>query len=661
MCDRHEGRGHDHHHHGGLGKNTELYFSLISGSCLLAGVLFEKLSENDFPISWYFYLTAYVFGGYFILKEAIVKTAKGQFEIDFLMLVAAAGAGFLNKWMEGALLLFLFSLGHALEHYATAKAKSSISALSGLFPKTALLRKNGQTVEVPLSTLQVGDIIQIRPHNHIAADGYIIKGVGSVDQSPITGESIPVDKKPMVQQPEVDVVSLNEIPKESQVFAGTINGNALLEVMVTKITADSTLSRMVSMISEAQKQKSETQLLTDKIQRYYVPAVLLLVVLLNFAFLLLDETWGDSFYRSMAVLVAASPCALAISTPSAVLSGIARAARGGVLIKGGRPLEDLGGVSALAFDKTGTLTEGMPKLTDVEAITDGYEKSAVLEIAVAVELLSDHPLARAIVRDGMPQLYGAEISQAGHLIAIQGRGVRAEFKGDIVEIGNLSLFEERKQVVPDHIIERIEQLEAEGKTTMLIKLDEQYIGILGLMDTPREEAKQILEQLRTLGIQKMVMLTGDNQKVADAVAKKLGLIEARGALLPEEKVAMVKELMDQEQRLAMIGDGVNDAPAMAQSTVGVALGGSGNDVALETADIALMSDTLRNLPFAVGLSRNAKRIIRQNLWISLGMVALLVPATVLDWANIGAAVIFHEGSTILVVVNSLRLLSYKHQ
>jgi Cd2+/Zn2+-exporting ATPase len=329
------------------------------------------------------------------------------------------------------------------------------------------------------------------------------------------------------------------------------------------------------------------------------------------------------------------------------------------LIKGGRPLEDLGGVSALAFDKTGTLTEGMPKLTDVLTIADGYGKRDLLKIAVAVERLSDHPLARAIVRDGMEQLKSAEIPQAGQLIAVQGRGVQATLDGDIVLIGNLGFFVERNQEVPFHIVDQIESLEVSGKTTMLIKHGDFYIGILGLMDTPREEAKQILEQLHHLGIHKMVMLTGDNQQVADSVAKMLGLTEARGALLPEEKVAVVKELMAEEHRLAMIGDGVNDAPAMAQSTVGIAMGASGNDVALETADVALMSDTLAKLPFAVGLSRSAKAIMRQNLWISLGMVALLVPATLFDWANIGTAVIFHEGSTLLVVVNSLRLLSYK--
>ncbi|MGB5274789.1 MAG: heavy metal translocating P-type ATPase [Flavobacteriaceae bacterium] len=657
MCDQHEGHDHGHHRHG-LGKNAELYFSLISGACLLAGFLFEPLTENELPISWGLYLAAYAFGGYFILKEAIAKTIKGQFEIDFLMVVAAIGAGFLGKWIEGALLLFLFSLGHALEHYATAKAKSSIAALSGLVPTTAWLRKNGQTIEVPLSSLQVGDLIQVRPHNSIAADGYVEQGMGSVDQSPITGESIPADKKPFVQ-PVDSQDDLKAVPRDSQVYAGTINGNALLEVRVTKIAADSTLSRMVTMISEAQKHKSATQLLTDRIQRFYVPAVLILVVLLNFGFLLLDETWGDSFYRSMAVLVAASPCALAISTPSAVLSGIARAARGGVLIKGGRPLEDLGGISALAFDKTGTLTEGRPKLTDVVAIAEGYGEHDVLKIAIAVERLSDHPLAKAIVRDGMQQLNGTEIPEAGKLIAVQGRGVQAKLAGDVALIGNLSFFVERDQKIPLQIVERIEAMESAGKTTMLVKLGDFYIGILGLMDTPREEAKQILEQLQHLGIHKMIMLTGDNQQVADSVAKILGLTEARGSLLPEEKVAVVKELMDQEHRLAMIGDGVNDAPAMAQSTVGIALGATGNDVALETADVALMSDTLANLPFAIGLSRRAKAIIRQNLWVSLGMVALLVPATLFDWANIGIAVLFHEGSTLLVVVNSLRLLSYK--
>ncbi len=650
--------GHGHSHGGILGKNTELYFAILSGATLITGFLLEKFTGISDNIPFGLYLAAYFFGGFFTLKEAVTKVAKGEFEIDFLMLVAAAGAAYLGEWAEGALLLFLFSLGHALEHYAVAKAQKSIAALTDLAPKTALLKKDDDTVEVGIEELQVGDIIVVRPNSKISADGVIIKGNSSVDQSPITGESVPVDKTP-IENTGKEYTAKSDIPDKSRVFSGTINGNNTLEIKVIKEAKDSTLNRLVTMVQEAQEQKSPTQLLTDKFERYYVPAVIILVILLNFAFLVIDETWSESLYRSLAVLVAASPCALAISTPSAVLSGVARAARGGVLIKGGRPLEDLGVLTALAFDKTGTLTEGKPKLTDVKTIGNIEEKE-FLEIAVAVEELSDHPLAKAVVRDGMERLgKDNKIPDANDLEAVQGKGIKASYQGSPVFIGNLELFEDIDDGVPDKVSEKVRNLEGEGKTTMLIKRGDEFIGMLGLMDTPREKARETLSQLKEIGIKKMIMLTGDNQKVADAVAEEIGLTEARGSLLPEEKVEAIKKLSEQENKLAMVGDGVNDAPAMANSTVGIAMGAAGSDVALETADIALMADKLETLPFAIGLSRKAKSVIRQNLWVSLGVVALLIPATIMSWASIGIAVAIHEGSTLVVVGNALRLLAYK--
>ena len=650
--------GHNHDHGGIFGKNTELYFAILSGVTLITGFLLEKFTGVSENIPFGLYIAAYFFGGYFTLKEAISKVAKGEFEIDFLMLVAAAGAAYLGEWAEGALLLFLFSLGHALENYAMGKAKKSIAALTDLAPKTALLKKDDDTVEVGIEELQVGDIIVVRPNSKISADGVIVKGNSSVDQAPITGESVPVDKTP-IENPDKEYTSKSNIPNENRVFSGTINGNNTLEIKVIKEAKDSTLNRLVTMVQEAQDQKSPTQLLTDKFERYYVPAVIILVVALNFAFLVIDEPWSESLYRSLAVLVAASPCALAISTPSAVLSGVARAARGGVLIKGGRPLEDLGVLTALAFDKTGTLTEGKPKLTDVESF-GSIDKKELLEIAIAVEELSDHPLAKAVVRDGMERLgKDTKIPDADDLEAVQGKGIKANYQGNSIYIGNLELFEDIDKGVPSDVSEKVRALEGEGKTTMLIKRGNEFIGMLGLMDTPREKAKETLAQLKEIGIKKMIMLTGDNQKVADAVAEEIGLTEARGSLLPEEKVEAIKKLAEQENKLAMIGDGVNDAPAMANSTVGIAMGAAGSDVALETADIALMADKLETLPFAIGLSRKAKAIIKQNLWVSLGVVALLIPATIMSWASIGIAVAIHEGSTLVVVVNALRLLAYK--
>ncbi|WP_339869026.1 heavy metal translocating P-type ATPase [uncultured Algoriphagus sp.] len=653
-----EGEDHEHSHGGIFGKNTELIFSIICGALLGIGFGLSYVEAVPSWVSLALYIGAYFFGGYFTAKEAIQTVAKGGFEIDFLMLVAAIGAAILGEWAEGALLLFLFSMGHALEHYAMNKARKSIAALADLAPKTALVKRNGKTEEVGIEELSIGDIIVVKPNSKISADGVIVSGTSSVNQAPITGESVPVDKEP-VDNPDKDWSQEKDIKDENRAFSGTINGNNTLEIKVIKVAKDSTLSRLVKLVNEAQTQKSPTQRLTDKFEKYFVPSVLVLVVILNFAFLVLDETFSESFYRAMAVLVAASPCALAIATPSAVLSGVARAAKGGVLIKGGRPLEDLGVLTALAFDKTGTLTEGKPKLTKVVALGD-VKEDELLKIAIAVESLSDHPLAKAVVRDGKERLKGADVPDAKDLEAVLGKGIKATLGNDKVYIGNLDLFESLDDKKPSkETEEKVKSLESEGNTTMLIRQNDKYIGIIALMDTPRKEAKNTLEQLKKLGIKRMIMLTGDNQKVADAVAKEIGLTDAWGSLLPEEKVEAIKELKEKESKVAMVGDGVNDAPAMANSTVGIAMGAAGSDVALETADIALMADKLETLPFAIGLSRKAKGIIRQNLWVSLGIVALLIPATVFGFANIGIAVLIHEGSTLVVVFNALRLLAYK--
>jgi Cd2+/Zn2+-exporting ATPase len=415
----------------------------------------------------------------------------------------------------------------------------------------------------------------------------------------------------------------------------------------------------VKLVNEAQTQKSPTQTFTDKLEKYYVPSVLILVVLLLFAFLIIDEPFADSFYRSMAVLIAASPCALAISTPSAVLSGVARAARGGVLIKGGKPLEDLGSLTAIAFDKTGTLTEGKPKLTGIYPM-NGISEEALLETVIAVEKLSDHPLAAAIVKGGIEKL-NRDVTAASNVTAIQGRGIKADHNGSVIHIGNKELFTEKNNLLPADVQLKAEEFEKQGNTTMLIQQNDLFIGIVTLMDVARKDAKATLAELKKTGIRKMIMLTGDNQKVADAIANEIGITDAWGNLMPEQKVAAIEKLRVEEKKVAMVGDGVNDAPAMAKSTVGIAMGAAGSDVALETADIALMADKLSNLPFAIGLSRKAHAIIRQNLVISLGMVLILIPLTISGVANIGPAVIGHEGSTLVVVFNALRLLAYKYR
>ncbi|MGQ2985438.1 heavy metal translocating P-type ATPase [Flavobacterium sp.] len=658
--EKHKSRGENHghaHEEGGLfGKNTELYFSLLCG--FLLGIGFA-LSFADVPgwIPLSLYIAAYFFGGFFTAQEAIQTIAKGGFEIDFLMLVAAIGAGILGEWAEGALLLFLFSLGHALEHYAMGRARKSIEALASLAPPVALVRRDGKEQEVPIEKLELGDVIVIKPNSKMPADGVVVKGEGSVNQAPITGESVPVDKRP-VSDTEKDYSEDKNIKAENRVFAGTINGASALEVKVIRKAQDSTIARLIKMVNEVEQQKSPTQLFTDRFEKIFVPAVLVLVSLLCFAFLIIDEPFSKSFYRAMAVLVAASPCALAISTPSAVLSGVARAAKGGVLIKGGKPLEDLGSLEAVAFDKTGTLTEGKPKLTNIIPFGN-IDEQRFLQITVAVEKQSDHPLAQAIVKGVKDKFPDLAVGDASNVKGIVGKGVSAEFEGKEVLIGNKALFKDNGDLEHD-LEEKVTVLEKEGNTTMIVRFDGKYIGILSLMDIARDEAAAVLKQLSELGIKKMIMLTGDNQQVGEAVSKEIGVTQVMGNLMPEDKVAAVEKLNKEHGKVAMVGDGVNDAPAMAKSTVGIAMGAAGSDVALETADIALMGDKLEGLPFAIGLSRKSRAIIKQNLWISLGVVAALVPLTIAGVATIGPAVIAHEGSTLLVVFNALRLLAYKN-
>lgn len=651
--------GHDAHAHGGMfGEQTELIFAGLAGVFLLAGWLLERQDQSGNTVPIVLFVIAYFFGGYFTTKEAVTNLLARRFEIDTLMLVAAIGAAALGEWAEGALLLFLFSLGHSLEHYAMGRARRAIEALAELAPDKANVRRDGAIVEIPVADLQVGDVVVVRPNERLPADGVVSTGTSSVNQAPVTGESVPVDKQP-ADDPRAAIAAFDRVKPENRVFAGTINGAGAIDVMVARMADQSTMARVVKMVAEAEAQRSPAQQFTERVERIFVPSVLALVGLLMFAWVVIDEPFSVSFYRAMAVLVAASPCALAISVPSAVLSGVARAARGGVLVKGGGPLENLGSLTSIAFDKTGTLTEGKPKLTDVVP-AEGVTEQELLAVALAVEQSSDHPLASAVVVGAKERLGpAAAVAPASEVTSITGKGIQAMVGGEQVLIGKPSLFSEAPgAIVPADVTEANSRLVSTGRTTMLVKQGARFLGVIGVMDTPRPVARQVMGQLRALGIERLIMISGDNQQVADAVAKAVNLTEAQGNLMPEQKVEAIKALAAKHGKVAMVGDGVNDAPAMANATVGIAMGAAGSDVALETADVALMSDDLAHLPFAVGLSRSTSRIIKQNLWVSLGVVAVLIPATIFG-LNMGTAVLFHEGSTLLVVVNALRLLAYK--
>ena len=665
----HEEQGHEEgqnhkvvHDHGGIfGEKTELIFSIVAGVCVALGFGLSFVGGVSAWIPWGLYVGGYVFGGYYTVREAIDTLRVGDFEVDFLMLVAAAGAAVLGRWLEGAFLLFLFSLGHALEHYAMGRARRAIESLAELTPDTALVRREGREEEIVVEDLRIGDTVVVKPHECIPADGVVVEGTSAVNQAPVTGESVPVDKQPIGNDMD-DPSDPDEIEERHRVYAGTINGAGALTVRVTKRADETTISRVVQMVTEAEAEKAPTERFTDRFERMFVPSVLALVGVLLFAWVPLDESFAESFYRAMAVLVAASPCALAIATPSAVLSGVARAGQRGVLVKGGGPLERLGRLGAVAFDKTGTLTRGEPRVEAVASYDDTSENE-LLRVAAAVERQSNHPLAAAVVDHAEAHREGEAGPEVTDVETITGRGITATIAGESVHIGKAVLFEEKGNLrlpgppLPDALRTDVERLERDGHTTMVVRKGERYLGAIGLRDAPRAEAETTVRQLQDLGIRRMVVLSGDHQRVVDAVADELRIDEAQGDLLPDDKVEAVRALR-REEDVAMVGDGVNDAPAMAYTTVGIAIGAAGSDVALETADVALMADDLSQLPFAVGLSRQTRRIIRQNLWIALGMVSVLVPATIMG-LRIGPAVVLHEGSTLLVVANALRLLRYE--
>ena len=624
-------------------RNRELAWSLVAGGFTLSGWLVERSAGP----SW---VTIALFGGAYafgardnvghLFKD--LRRKHFHFNIDLLMVIAALGAAILGEWAEGALLLFLFSLGHALEHYALGRARNAIEALAELAPQTALVRRDGQDQEIPIEQVRPGDLAIVKPGERVAIDGVVREGQSSVNQAPITGESVPVEKTP-----------------SDKVFAGSVNGDGVLLVEVSVAVGDRTLDRVIKLVAEAETQKAPTQQFTDRFERVFVPLVLAAdAVLIVGPPLLGLLTWADSFYRAMAVLVAASPCALALGTPAAVLAGIAQAARNGVLIKGGAHLETLGTINVFALDKTGTITKGEPEVTDLLPVAEVSE-AALLGTAAAVESQSQHPLARAIMRAAEKR--AVSVPAARDVRSVTGHGVRGQVDGGVVEVGRLTLFEGRQDGVPEDIRSAVRRLETEGKTTMAVRAEQRspcWLGVIGVADQPRDRVREALADLRSAGARRIVMLTGDNAGVGTAIGRAVGVDDVRAQLMPEDKVTAIKELTS-HGRVAMVGDGVNDAPALAHATVGIAMGGAGTAAALETADVALMGDRLEHLAFVVRLSRQARIIIRQNLFVSLGVIAILTITTVAGLARIGAAVVVHEGSTLVVIANALRLLAFR--
>lgn len=647
--DDHMEDGHDGHDHGGAPEFLphwiqERWTFLTVGAAgvfLSLGFFGEKFFGLPHSVALACYVLAYVAGGYDVAREALPALFRGKFDTDLLMLMAAAGAAAINQWPEGAFLLFLFSLGHAGEHYALDRARNAVGVLGKLMPRTAHVKRADRLEEVPVERLVVDDVVVVRPGDRVPVDGIIVVGESTIDQSAVTGESVPVARK-----------------ANDEVFAGTINQENGLDVRVTRLASDNTLARIMKLVAEAQEQQSPTQQLTEKFTRWFVPTVLLLTVLMIvLPPLFFGWAWSDSFYRGMVLLVAASPCALAIGTPAAVLAGIAQAARRGVLIKGGVHLENLGRLRVIAFDKTGTITTGKFTVTSIVPL-NGANEETVLRIAAAVEEQSSHPLAAAIVQTARERKVA--YPSATGIENLAGKGIRAQVEGSEILLGALRAFaDDAAAAKGGSLAETILKLEGDGQTTVIVRQAGKFIGVIALADEPRASSAGIMQRLKALGVNQLVMLTGDNEAVAKRVAAKVGLTDVRAALLPENKLTAIRDLERQHGAIAMVGDGVNDAPALAAATVGVAMGGAGTAVALETADVALMGDDLGKLAFAVGLSRASRRIIWQNLAIALGVIALLIIGTLSGKVVLSVAVFFHEGSTVLVAMNALRLLAWR--
>jgi Cd2+/Zn2+-exporting ATPase len=636
----------------------------LTTACFLAtglGWALEYVPGVPAYAPWLLYGLAYATGGYYSIQAAWDTLRQRQFDVNFLMIVAAVGAALVGQPREGAVLMFLFSLSGTLETYAMGRTYASIRALLDLAPQTATVLRDGEEQRVPVEQVSVGETVLVRPGEQIPNDGMVAIGNSAVNESTITGESMPVEKSP-----------------GSKVFAGTLNTQGALHIRVGAAVHDSALARIVATVQEAREQKAKSQDFTDRvIGQYYAYAVVgitLLAIFIPLAFLGWDLR--TTFYRAMTLMVVASPCALVISIPASLLSALARAARMGVLFKGGAHLESAARVKVVAFDKTGTLTTGRPgvvavipvggpgRLPDSMPCVACYpappddqlgqltpDQFRLFAVAAAVERYSEHPLARAIVQGAEER--GVPIPDSSDFQALMGAGATATVCDQQLRIGRPNLF---APLSPDVALE-VEDQQRRGRTVVLIG-DEQPWGLIAIADTVRPEAAQAVARLKAIGIKKVVLLTGDNRSVAETLGAQLGVDEVRAELLPQQKVEAIRDLQVRYGPVAMIGDGVNDAPALATAALGVAMGAAGTDVALESADVLLMGDDLSRLPGALALARKARRVVRQNLVFAFGVMATLMVFAAFGEIPLPLGVVGHEGSTLIVVLSGLRLLVF---
>jgi len=581
------------------------------------------------------YALAVTVGGYYPARMGLAALRTFTFNIRTLMVSGAVGAIALGLWEEAAILVFIYSLGDVLEAYAVDRARGALRALLELMPKEASVRRNGEELTLPVEEVQPGETLIIRPGEKIPLDGRVVSGSSAVDEAPITGEPVP---------------AIKEIGAE--VFAGTVNQRGVLEVETTKLSQDTALARIIHSVEEAQARKSSFQRFGESFGKIYTPAMFALalgVIMVPAAFF--GGVWSEWFYRGLVVLVVSCSCGIALSIPVAVVAAIGNAARNGILFKGGVHLEGAATIKTIAFDKTGTLTIGRPQVTDVVPLRN-QGREELLKLAASLESRSEHPLGEAIVRKAREE--EIPFAPAETFEARVGLGAGGQVSGREFFIGGLRLFQERNLPV-EAIQSQISSLEAQGKTTVVLGNEKEILGIIAIADQLRFESKEAIKKLKEIGISRVVMLTGDNEGTAKAIAEEAGVDAYFARLLPDDKVEKVKTLRSENGRIAMVGDGINDAPAMAVSDLGIAMGAAGTDIALETADIALMADDLSKLPAAFKLSRRTVRNIRQNIIISLAVIAFLVPAALAGWIGMVPGLLINEVGGLAVIINGLRL------
>jgi len=636
---------------------------LLELACTALTLIFliSSLTVERFKGPWevilVFNIAAYIAGGWYGVRVATQGLRRGKLDVNFLMIIAAVGAASVDQWHEGATLLFLFSLSNTLQDYAMGRSRRAIDSLLKLRPSEASVLRNGVEERVPVEQVAVGDVVIVRPGGMVPTDGTVRSGQSDLNEASITGESKPVDKG--VGDP---------------VYAGTLNGAGSLEVTTTRTSEESTLARIVKLVESAQGQKARTQRFLDDVEGYYAWTVIIGVALfILMPWLFFKYPFEPTFYRAMVLLVVASPCALVISTPASILSAIASGARNGILFKGGIHLENLGEIQVVAFDKTGTLTHGSLQLTDLvpgHDHSESFSSDDLLAWAAALESRSEHAIAKAIV--GAAEEKTLQLPQVGKFTSLPGRGAQATIEGFLVWIGGERLFQEHGEKIPPFLQDEKTRLEQEGKTVLIIhrelgrvgnighhEEEGGWLGLIAVADAIRDEAAGAVRALKQHGVKRTVMLTGDNPSVAETVAKQTGVDEFYAALLPEEKVNILHRLHKDVGPVLMVGDGVNDAPALANAAVGMAMGGAGTDVTLESADVVLMGDDLNKIGFALYLSKRANRIVRVNVAFALAVIAFLVAGVFLFQLHLPMGVVGHEGSTLVVVANGLRLLGVR--